>query len=69
VEDAVDSSDCFADLVGVADVAFDELDLTGDVSEVLLAARVEVIEHADLFPLGQQAVNDVRADESSAAGY
>ena len=52
----------------VANIAFDQLELRGDVGDVLAVARAEIVQHARLVPQTKQPVNDMAADESRTAG-
>ena len=51
-----------------AQVALDDLDVVGDVGEVLAAAGGEVVEHAHPVAAREQRAHEVRADEAGAAG-
>ena len=55
---------------GVADVADDQLDRRREVGlRVPVDLGLEAVEHDDLVATGDQRSNQVRADESGAAGH
>ena len=67
VEDRVDLA---VDVDVLGDVVLDELEalVAGEVADVARVAGEQVVERDDRVPVGQQAVGEMRADESGAAG-
>jgi hypothetical protein len=52
----------------VADISGDELDVRHAVTEIRQAAGREIVKNADTPSLGQERVDEVRADETSPTG-
>ena len=58
---------------GVADVAFDELDVSEEPGDVAafdggVVVVVEVIEDGDFVPVAEERLDEMRADEAGATG-
>ena len=56
------------DQVDVADIALDEVELVGDMGDVLVGAGGEVVDDGDIFAAGYEGVAEVAADEASSTG-
>jgi hypothetical protein len=50
------------------DVSLDELNVVGDVQEVLATPGGEIVYCANLVARGQQRIDEMRADETPAPG-
>jgi len=68
VEDQLGPLDGTRQRLVVQDVAFDQIDLVGEVGQVLALARREVVDDADLVAPGQQRARQRRSDEAGSAG-
>ena len=68
MEDELDSPRRRVDALVAPQLALHELDLVLDVGQVVAVAGREVVEHAHLVAALEQAPDEVRADESRAAG-
>src|SRR5690606_6903018 len=68
VIDQLDAVDGAAEVVLVAEVAFHQLNIVGDVVEVAAVAGGEVVEDADVLAIGEEAGDEMGANESGAAG-
>jgi hypothetical protein len=71
VDDRVGTVERAADRVPVANVADVELDVRSEVVGALavdMHLAVEVVQGADVVPVGEQSVGEVRADEPRPSG-
>ncbi len=68
MEDDLAAADGVVDALVALDVALDQLDVVAELGEVLAPAGGEVVEHAHLVAVVEQALDEVRADEPAAAG-
>jgi len=69
VQDVADALDGALDVARAPQVAFDELDPVEERGDVVALAGREVVEHADALALGEERLDDVRADEAGATGH
>src|SRR5947209_7976254 len=71
MEDDVDAGERVADGIGVTDVAFEQLNIIGQVigPETILAVhlRIEAVEDAHAMAAPQQSIGQMRTDEPSPA--
>ncbi len=69
MDERVASGEAAGDHLTVADVPDDELRLPREVRRhALVHLRVEQVEDPHLVPVGEQALDEVGADEAGAAG-
>ena len=67
--DDLAARDGLADGRRVAEVALEELDPPEHAREVRLLARGQVVQDDDLVAVGEQAIDEIGADEPGSAGH
>jgi hypothetical protein len=68
VEHHLAPADRVVDALVALDVALHQLDVREHVEQVFAPPGGEVVEHAHAVPVRQEAVHDVRTDETAPAG-
>ena len=68
MEDQLGAADGVVDPLVALDVALDQLDVIGEVQEVLAPAGGEVVEHPDATSVAAEPVDKMGADEAPTSG-
>jgi len=66
--DDFDVFDAAGDSVLVADITFDQINVIGDLGEVVPFAGVEIVEDSNGLTLFQQETDKVASDKTGASG-